>query len=759
MLGALRQRRLSVVCVIMAAAASVALTAPRVAEGASWASQSVPAPTASNGAFSAVSCPTATACEAAGYSLTRSGRQRMLAGAWNGTSWTVQSPTAPTGATKSILEGISCTAATTCTAVGGYGTTGSSLSMPLAESLSGTTWTTQAVPTPSSGAFATLAGVSCISASSCTAVGEYLNTVSNQSVPFAAHWDGTSWTDQSMPVAAGATATGLYSVTCTSANACIATGGYATTGGAGSPNNVLVETWNGTSWAVQTAPTPTGATAAALTNVSCTASNACTAVGGYATSGPLPNKTLAERWNGTSWTVQTTPNPSSGSAMFTGVSCTGADCFAVGAPTTHSAVAEEWNGTSWSMQTAPKPSGSSFSGVSCTSTTACMLVGARNFQFQVPPLTLSETWNGSSWTTQKTPNTSGAAASQLMGVSCTAGPWCSAVGTYFATGGHQHSLAEGWDGTKWTLETTPMPTGASGVQLNGVSCTSSTACLAVGQTSLGTFAEQWSAAGWAYQTPPNPASSYGAVLSAVSCTPATSCVAVGSYNDSVTGHHLTLAEQLSGTTWTVLTTANPAGTTYGTLTGVSCTAVNACIAVGGYSTAANAFQPAQPLIETWNGVNWTIQTPPAPVGTTAASLSGVSCSDAADCTAVGGYTTAAGSSPNQTLAERWNGTNWAVQTTPNPTPFSTFSADSCAGASACTAVGNFFAEGWNGTSWGNQTLRNPTTGSGQASGVSCTAAAICTADGTINSFYVLTQIFATSYYDSQLSLPLAEHYS
>lgn len=43
--------------------------------------------------------------------------------------------------------------------------------------------------------------------------------------------------------------------------------------------------------------------------ISCTASSACTAAG-YQETSTGTTETLAEAWNGTSWTVQTTPNPS-----------------------------------------------------------------------------------------------------------------------------------------------------------------------------------------------------------------------------------------------------------------------------------------------------------------------------------------------------------------------------------------------------------------------------------------------------------------
>ena len=42
------------------------------------------------------------------------------------------------------------------------------------------------------------------------------------------------------------------------------------------------------------------------------------------------------------------------------------------------------------------------------------------------------------------------------------------------------TLAEVWDGSTWTVQSTPNPTGATSGSLYGVSCTSATACTAVG---------------------------------------------------------------------------------------------------------------------------------------------------------------------------------------------------------------------------------------------------------------------------------------
>ena len=67
----------------------------------------------------------------------------------------------------------------------------------------------------------------------------------------------------------------------------------------------------------------------------------------------------------------------------------------------------------------------------------------------------------------------------LEGVSCSSAKACTAVGTY-GDGARESTLAERWNGTKWALQTTPNPSDAGASHLKGVSCSSATACTAVG---------------------------------------------------------------------------------------------------------------------------------------------------------------------------------------------------------------------------------------------------------------------------------------
>jgi hypothetical protein len=65
----------------------------------------------------------------------------------------------------------------------------------------------------------------------------------------------------------------------------------------------------------------------------------------------------------------------------------------------------------------------------------------------------------------------------LDSVSCVTAKECTAVGTYQVSG-VQHALAEYWNGTSWSAQTTASP--ASDKEIFGVSCTSAHACTAVG---------------------------------------------------------------------------------------------------------------------------------------------------------------------------------------------------------------------------------------------------------------------------------------
>ena len=85
----------------------------------------------------------------------------------------------------------------------------------------------------------------------------------------------------------------------------------------------------GLNWTLQSPPNPSGATESIFQDVSCATETSCTAAGSSVGGGAT--KTLAEKWNGTSWSIQGTPNPSgSTSSSLFGASCRSTTCMGVG---------------------------------------------------------------------------------------------------------------------------------------------------------------------------------------------------------------------------------------------------------------------------------------------------------------------------------------------------------------------------------------------------------------------------------------------
>jgi hypothetical protein len=94
------------------------------------------------------------------------------------------------------------------------------------------------------------------------------------------------------------------------------------------------------------------------------------------------------------------------------------------------------------------------------------------------------------------------------------------------------------------------------------------------------------------------------------------------------------------------------------------------------------------LAERWDGTSWKVQIiTPDPKGATASGLNAVSCTSATVCIAIGDYTTSTGTS--LTLAERWDGTSWKIQTPVFGVINSGLNDVSCATATPCVAVGSY----------------------------------------------------------------------
>jgi len=254
-----------------------------------------------------------------------------------------------------------------------------------------------------------------------------------------------------VPEPAGATNASLNSVSCPAPGTCTAVGQYTDSTGAA---QTLAEAWNGTTWTIEPIPTPADAGSLSLSSVSCSAPAACVAAGYYTNTAAHNTQTLAENWNGTAWTIDTTANPASFFSVLRSVSCVSATaCTAVGLAGA-SALVEAWDGTTWTVQPTPTPPGATggaaeLRAVSCTSVTACTAFGDDyNNVYIGTNFDIAERWNGSTWTLQNPPTPHNVGFPGVgypwfytFGLSCTTASNCVAVGEYSTTAGLDVALA------------------------------------------------------------------------------------------------------------------------------------------------------------------------------------------------------------------------------------------------------------------------------------------------------------------------------
>jgi hypothetical protein len=352
--------------------------------------------------------------------------------------------------------------------------------------------------------------VSCAAGGVCVAVGAATDKAGS-TVPASQKLSGGAWT-LANPPAPGGLQSELKGVSCVSATSCM-TVGYAES----KPFRPLAMVWNGSGWA-ETSPAPAGPAGyrSYFNDVSCVAANSCEAVGYSApTSGAEIIKPLVSHWNGSTWTIKTSANPNT----------------AGGEPGQEDNILES---------------------VSCSSATVCMAVGLHyssvgGVQAYQP---LTERLSGEEWVSESADTayikSKGETDAWLYGVSCPT-TVCFAVGSSAAghgAGSTKIPFTQHWNGSKWNAVSAPNETNGP-TELYGVSCSSPTACRAVGAGGRGLH---WMGLYWKTEAPQAPADtdySQPPRLRAVSCPTSAECHAVGSYRN-LSGYTGRLIESWSG---------------------------------------------------------------------------------------------------------------------------------------------------------------------------------------------------------------------
>jgi hypothetical protein len=387
----------------------------------------------------------------------------------------------PVPGASSQLEGVFCPSASNCWAVGDYSSSGGA-ELNQALHWNGTKWSQVTTPNPggtASGDISELFGVRCNSSSDCWAVGDY--TTSTAELNQALHWNGTKWSQVTTPNPGG-TASGDFSVVydawCTSASSCWAAGVYGSMGGGTQVFLNQALHWNGTKWSQVTTPNPEGTTANdanLLDGVRCTSPSNCWAVGSYGFVGSPPtllNEAL--HWNGSTWSLISTPDPGGTGAddlnSLNGVACISTSCWGIGAygslgatGTTLLNEALHWDGAQWTLVSTPDPDGTGTGAnnqllaANCTTVSNCWAAGSYgSFSGDVGTI-LNEAlhWNGSTWALVSTPDPGGTAnldSNTLRAIRCLTASDCWAVGDAQKNGGADLNQALYWNGTKWSTK-------------------------------------------------------------------------------------------------------------------------------------------------------------------------------------------------------------------------------------------------------------------------------------------------------------------
>jgi hypothetical protein len=316
-----------------------------------------------------------------------------------------------------------------------------------------------------------------------------------------------------------------------------------------------------------------------LTATAAIADNDVWAVGGL----------TAEHFNGKSWSIVPTPTvtgvgPTANvdGSLFGVAAAASNDVWAVGSqpgnqnPTFGEQLIEHWNGTAWSVVTSPEVQGDNLRGVTVVSSNNVWAVGDRSEQgFENA---LIEHWDGTAWSIVPDSSIAGAAAGTGLLLSVSA----DASNDVWAVGGE--TLLH-FNGTTWSEVPSPL------LSAKSVTALSPTNAWAVGtievfirvgvQHHLKGVAEaqieDWDGTSWSIVSSPN--AGLNSSLNGIAAISANDIVAVGTLTTSSTGTTGTLIEQWNGTSWTIISSPSPGGRD-NTLSGVTDQSDGTVVAVG-----------------------------------------------------------------------------------------------------------------------------------------------------------------------------------
>jgi hypothetical protein len=292
----------------------------------------------------------------------------------------------------------------------------------------------------------------------------------------------------------------------------------------------------------------------------------------------IPSKTLAEHWNGTAWSVVATPNPGSdpscagnnGNILRAVSTVSTSDVWAVGtfwSCSLFKTMALHWNGSAWSVVSTPNPNGNNFNELYDVVAVAADDVWAVGYYYPgqgEAARTLTEHWNGATWSVVGSPNLG--TTSRINAITAVSPTELWAVGsTYNINTDRTTPLVLHFTGGRWAMSRTPRFAAGDQVLL-GVTAVSATDVWAVGDQEVypdpqQTLALNWNGTSWNVVPTPNGATDYASedYLLDVAAVSSTDVYAAGWYASEATDHfqHRTMVQHWDGTSWTVTSSPSP----------------------------------------------------------------------------------------------------------------------------------------------------------------------------------------------------------
>lgn len=340
--------------------------------------------------FGNMSCVSTDDCLSAGYGYNSSGTAEVpYAEHWNGTKWTVTNLPIKS---PDIVEGLHCLSTGICWLAGGTAWKGNNATILL--KWDGEKWLSTNFAAQQAGF---LGDIACPAVDECIAVG-WAESAAGSSTAIAQEWKGKTWQTLKPAQPTKQYYAALYQIDCPSPSDCLALGQEQSSRATFThavQANLLGERWHSGVWTVVKVPDPPPIASGPLkgvplnvfsSDISCTATNFCLAVGDWS------------------------PD--------------------VLGRSTETAVVERWDGSYWSMGTVPKAFQSdTLSDLSCVSTSLCWIVGAGVDPKTTGPDPVALYWNGSSLASGQAAKAH--ASGQLFSTDCVAHRVCYALGTVY----------------------------------------------------------------------------------------------------------------------------------------------------------------------------------------------------------------------------------------------------------------------------------------------------------------------------------------